>query len=157
MKHTTWAARVATALALVVGLSALSLPVSAAQQRRVNYYIFTVQKDEKGFAAPDLKDRTDSLNDFVNSFIREKDILLVRTVRREKADVIIEVLGREMDAKDSDLRTVHLRVSVGSYVQMVDGLDDDSDWSDAAGNAAKQIRRWIYANYDQVVKGRTSK
>jgi site-specific recombinase len=142
---------------LVAGLCALSILVGAAPKRQVNYYIFTVEKDEKGFAAPDLKDRTDSLNDFLNSFIQEKDILFVRTLQREKADVIIEVLGREMDPNDSDLRTVHLRLTVGAYVQLVDGRDDGGDWSDAAGNAAKQTRRWIYANYDQVVKGRTGK
>jgi hypothetical protein len=161
MKQTTWVARVATALALVMGLSALSMPVGAAPKREVNYYIFTVQKDEKGFVAPDLKDRTDSMNDFVApnyaAFSAEKDIVLRRVLEIEKADVVIEVLGREQDPKDSESRTVHLRVTVGSYIQMFDGHDDDGSWGSAARNGARLIRRWIYNNYDQVVAGRTKK
>ena len=161
MRHITLVARAATLLALVAGQSALSMPVSAAPKREVAYYIFTAQKDEKGFAAPDLKDRTDSINDFLApsylAFSAEKDIVLRRVLDIEKADVVIEVLGREQDPKESDLRTVHLRVTVGSYVQTVDGRDEDGSWGSAARNGAKLIRRWIYNNYEQVVKGRAKK
>jgi hypothetical protein len=161
MKHITWFARLATALVLLAPPSALSMPTGAAPKRVVNYYIFTAQKDEKGFAALDLKDRTDSMNDFLApsylAFAAEKDIVLRRVTEAEKADVVIEVMGRAQDPKDSELRVVHLRVTVGSYVQMIDGRDDDGSWGTAARNGAKLIRRWIYSNYDQVVAGRTKK
>jgi hypothetical protein len=161
MKHTTSVAPVATVLALVLGLSALSMPVSAAPKRVVTYHLFTAQKDEKGFAGPDLKDRTDSIHDFLDpsylAFSAEKDIVLKPVPDIEKADVVIEVLGREQDPKEGDTRTVHLRVTVGSYIQTVDGRDDDGSWGRAARNGAKLIRRWIYNNYDQVVAGRAKK
>jgi hypothetical protein len=141
---------------LVLAVAAVTVGVSAAPNREVTFFLFTAEKDAKGFTAPDYQDRQDSIKDMLPGLVKEKDIQFRRVARAEDADVIIEVLGRERDPKDDDLRTVHVRLTAGTYEQKVEGQDDDG-WREAAGSATKQIRRWVYANYDQILQQRVKK
>lgn len=59
------------------------------------------------------------------------------------ADVTIEVVDR---VARGDNRIVNLRVLAGSEEFNISGTNDDSDWSDAADDAAKQIIDWLTLN-----------
>jgi hypothetical protein len=59
----------------------------------------------------------------------------------------VEILGRESDPKNHEFRTVRVKVVAGPHVRAFEGHDNDGSWSAAASDAAKQIRKWVAANY----------
>jgi len=132
---------------LVAGILSVSAPPSEPPQEPVRVYAFTVQADANGLVAPDLKERMDSLVDLKSQLFLGRNPVLRVTPKPEDAQVVVEVLSRTADPKDRDIRTVRVKVSSGPHSQVFEGRDDDGSWTRAAGDAAKQIRKWIALNY----------
>jgi hypothetical protein len=108
-----------------------------------------VPPGDDGLVPIDQQERQDSANDLTKALRKRlaKDTRLATTA--EDANVFVDVMGRDRDGDD---RIVRLRVRVGTITTTVDGLNDDSDWSDAAGDAAKKIADWLRVNNDHILK-----
>jgi hypothetical protein len=129
----------------------LALATAQAPTRPIHLFIFADRFDSEGFVRPEAKGALDSVSDLQPLLVGRKGPLnLLQVSSKADADVTVEVTGREQDAKDSDKRVVHLRVSVGGDVFTIDGKDDDGGWRDAAKDAAKQLVRWLDANQSRI-------
>jgi hypothetical protein len=161
-------------LAIAVMASAAS-PVYAQKKSAdpIKVFIFTAP-NEGGFADPDQKQRTDSVEDLKKA-LDKKDVIQI-VAQKEGADVTLEVLGRGGEetgsattsrgpygtwntSKDT-VATVRVGLTAGTYATLVEGHNDGritNVWRTAANNAAKKIENWIKDNHDRLIAQRVQK
>jgi hypothetical protein len=132
----------ALALALMVAMN-----FGQAGGEPIRLFVFADVTDIGGFVKVESKGLLDSVSDLKPLLAGRKGRLnLGQAATKADADVLVEVIGREQDAKDSDNRVVHLRISVDEHVFTIDGKDDDGSWRSAAKDAAKQLVKWLELN-----------
>ncbi|MFN8575097.1 MAG: hypothetical protein U0132_23795 [Gemmatimonadaceae bacterium] len=112
----------------------------------IHVFVFTAPPDA-GLVPFDQKDREDSVHDLRRALGRRLPGWTALVRERSDGEVLVEVMGRERKGDD---RTVHLRLNVGDQTLTLDGTNDDRDWSDAAGNAARRIAGWFKTNERQL-------
>ena len=135
-------------LMMVIGCIALA---GAAQTRPASVRVFVFTAPD----GPDLKNRNESVKE-VRSAMGGKykglQIVVPAALKREEADVVVEVLSREASATNKSQITVHLLLTAGSLTGGVDGQDTDGDWDDAASDAAEKAQVWIGGNRDRIME-----
>lgn len=132
---------------LVAGIISFAPAQPVPLKQPVKLYIFTQKTGETGLVGPDYQDRFDSAVDVRAGLYSGHEIKFTPVPKAEDAQVLVEILGRESDPKNREIRTVRVKVTAGSHVRAFEGHDDDGSWSAAANDVAAQIRRWVAANY----------
>ena len=132
-------------LALLLPWLALATP-QPPPAARLPIWIFVQETDDQGLVRPDLKDCRDSLRDFAGGLHTGSEPLFRPVATKAEAIVLIEILGRSVDPKDHDVRTVRAKVTAGPHSRVFEGHNDDGSWGDAARDAAKQARAWVVNN-----------
>lgn len=123
---------------------------ASASRKEVLVYVWTQERDpQTGFVTQNYKDRDSSAIDVVNHITaKASGSRFVNEL--ERADVAIDITGRQRGAQDSDWHIIHLRLVAGEHVTTIDAQDED-DWIGVAKTACRQIREWAAANCDQLV------
>lgn len=109
-----------------------------------------------GFVLPSQKDRDDSAKDLTRAlkfavapqWMSLKPRLAVVVKTKETAEIVIDIVGRE--AKTDDIRIVRAVMAIGDTTVEIEGMDDDADWSDAAGNLCNRIVAWLTNNRERI-------
>src|SRR4051812_35685812 len=107
-------------------IAALALAAPQSTEAPIRVHVFASGVDEAGLLSLEAKGKIDSANDLRPLLVgRKGKVNLGQVSSKSEADALVEVLGREQDAKDDDNRVVHIRVTVGEYSFSIDGKDDD--------------------------------
>lgn len=135
---------------LLLGIALISVqPVTAADTQTVRLYIFTAgQPTDGSFSPPDLQDREDTVRDMRRrvDFMKAANLKIKQVQTRDEADVLVEVISRERNVANSEMRFINLRVTSRGTSFTLQGIDDDGKWTDAAGDGLKRIAAWIDHN-----------
>lgn len=124
-----------------------------ASESPIRVYVFTTPPARPAFPTPDDRDRRDSVKDMIWEINRWFEFDVVND--RGEAEIMVEILGREIDPRNADRMVVHCRVTSGGDVMIVDGLEER--WLAAAQDAAGQIRRWAKSHKAEIVARRPLK
>ena len=149
-----------TAVVLALGILVAAPALAGVPPIRV--YVFTAKPQPGAFAPADFQDRADSVKDIRRSVPTDFDFFAPATLTddRDKADVVVEVLGREREA-DARMFTVHILVSAGTFTEKINGRHaskaSDTGWGAAADDATYQLLRWVKQNEKQLLAARPPK
>jgi hypothetical protein len=108
----------------------------AAPPKPARIYVFTAPPAPDGYAAPDLKDRQDSVRD-LESRVPSRWIELAS---QENANVWLEVLRR----KDHVGLTVRLTVPGTDHA--AEWTEDARKWGQMADQISGRVNKWVKAN-----------
>ena len=165
-----------TAVVILFAVGLFAGPLAAQKKNQkdpIKIFIFTSASIE-GFTDADQKHRNDSVKDLREALARNALVELVS--QQGAADITLEVLGRGREENGSSTSrpgffggTVHtsndtrpvVRVAIhaGSYSTEIVGVAPSDQWAlwhVAARYAARDVEKWIKANYPNLLNRRFS-
>lgn len=141
----------------------------AARERKQIAVFITSEVLKDGWVAAGAKERADSARDLRRAIRYEKGPLAV-TDKKDRADLVVQVLGREDSAtgavidavRPTQLAYAKMRrgkmiwatVYVGNTKFEFLGTTDQRYWSAAAQDLAKDLQQWARDNYERIVIAR---
>ena len=121
---------------------------------------------DSDWVAPGFKDRLDSANDLRRAMEGDSGVFRLAPSRAE-AHIIVEITERSetesgrvvgfvhpngfVHTKRLAGRSVKAKVMVQDHEFEIAGTTDKRYWRNAAGDLAKELRRWAEANYDRIM------
>jgi hypothetical protein len=155
---------------LVGSLAVLAAPERPTTKRPLRVYVFTQEVRPGNPVPPDQKARQDSVTDLKTSLARRRQMLASATAP-EKADLTLEVLGREFretgevvtlfpkfggDLGPAPFATparrafVFVRVNVVGRASSVNIVGGGPGWTYAAEGALQSVEKWFNGNDDKL-------
>lgn len=135
----------AAAVVLVGSLGAVVFAQGTTGKSLPRVYVFTQAAKPGQPAVPGQEARRASVDDLKTELRKKPGLLLVADIPLD-ADVVVEVLRREVESPSRCVLTVRLRAAGQSSGRQFQG--EGATWKDATTLVADAVRRWVNEMYE---------